>query len=72
VKGSRVFVRAPSKQEGHKALEKISDFIDDLNLICLDVRLDFAKKIESFSILKNMFKDKGIMIFGVDSEKGCR
>ena len=45
VRQSKIFLRASSKQEGYAAIEKISDFIDDLNLIRLDVRPEVAKKI---------------------------
>lgn len=45
VKRSKIFVRAPSKQEGFAAIENISDYVDNLNLIRLDVRPETSKKI---------------------------
>ena len=45
---AKITVRAPSKPVANEAIERISDFIDDLNLIRLDVKEELASKVENF------------------------
>ena len=72
VKNGKIFVQAQTKEEGYAGIEKISDFIDDLNLIRLEVRFDLAKKLENFKKVRNILQKKKIILFGTNNTKGER
>ena len=48
VNGCEIQVQAVSKEQAHLAIERISDFIDDLNMVNLEVREDLTKKLLNF------------------------
>ena len=63
-KFSKITVKAPSKPVANEAIEKISDFIDDLNLIRLDVKEELAIKVEKFRKIRSLLSEKGLYLFG--------
>lgn len=47
--------------------------MDELNILKLDIRPEFAHKLSSFKGMKrDFFKRLGIFMFGTDNEKGIR
>lgn len=65
-RGCKIFVKAPSKKEGEQAIEKISDFIDDLNIIRVDVKAELARKIFAFKKIRMQLRQRNLFIFGTN------
>ena len=71
-KGGIVYIYALSKEDGFAGIEKISDFIDDLNLIRVEVTEGLARKLSKFKKVRDKLEEKKIFLFSTADQKGNR
>lgn len=51
-KGGKIYAKAPSKEIANDAFNNISDFLDDVNMIRLDLKPELARKLNGFELIK--------------------
>jgi hypothetical protein len=63
-KHRKMVVKTASESAAGEAIERISDFIDRLSVIKLDLHGEAACKFSDFDLLKQYLRKEGVVLFG--------
>jgi hypothetical protein len=65
----KLIVKTTTEAAAGEAIQRISDFVDTLSILKLDLTGEIANKYSNFAELKNYLRKDGVVMFGTSSKQ---